>query len=255
MTRPQRLPSHVVWMANHESGNMAEWKKDHPTKPNQDSGVCMRPGKGVTREKAHTGNYALKMSIQSWFPHSGCRTFRYPEIKSGTDYYYSAWILFPVHYTVNGWTNIMQFKAKPLVGTGGSTLFWVLRLLNRENGAMYFQLQWDKENKLPGPTIQDPIGARKIYDQTIVDVKPNTWTHVELFLKQSSEFEGQIVVWQDGIEIFNITDIRTKMPDGYNTWSINSYGGDITPDPFTVYVDDAAISSERLGPEFSDFSL
>ena len=69
----------------------------------------------------------------------------------------------------------------------------------------------------------------------------------KIFLKQSSDFDGHIIVWQDGKEIYNVDGVRTKFEDSFNSWSINSYGAGISPSAFTVYVDDAAISTERLG--------
>ncbi|MBI4136807.1 heparin lyase I family protein [Candidatus Roizmanbacteria bacterium] len=246
---PENLPKYVVWYADHETGDASQWEIGTPSKPFQDSGICLRPKNGVSDEVAHSGRYALKMSIQSWFLHSGCRTFRYPEVRSGEPYYYSAWIYFPEDYQVNGWSNIMQFKAKPFNQRGGgSLLFWSLRLLNHENGDMYFQLHWDQQNEWAGPTADGEPLIGKYYDQNIATVRPGQWVQVEMYLKQSSEFDGQIIVWQDGVEIYNVTNIRTKMPDGFNSWSVNSYGGGITPEPFTVYVDDAVVSTERVGP-------
>lgn len=247
----ENLSIGVVWFADHETGNASQWELGTPTKPFQDSGICVRPKNKVSREVAHTGEYALKMTIQSWFPHSGCRTFRYPEARTGEPYYYSAWLYFPEQYTVDGWTNIMQFKAKPFdKKSGGSELFWALRLLNHDNGSMYFQLQWDEQNQWAGPTADGTPHTGVRYDQNITTIQPKQWTHVEMYLKQSSEFDGQLIVWQDGVEIFNMTHIRTKMPNGFNSWSVNSYGSTISPNPFTVYVDDVAVSTQRVGPAF-----
>lgn len=250
---PANIPASIVWMANHETGDLSQWKYKTPSNPSQDSGWCERPKNGVVSDIAHTGKYSMKMSIHSWFPHSGCRQFRYPEIKTGTDYYYSAWIYFPKKYTVKGWSNIMQFKAKRYDEKGGSDLFWSLRLLNRKNGAMYFQLHWDQENDYAGPTSDGVPKKGQYYEQSLVDVPPNQWIHVEIFLKQSDQFDGRIIVWQDDKEIYNLDKIRTKMPNGYNSWSVNSYGGDINPDSFIVYVDDAVVSTARIGPQYSNF--
>lgn len=244
----QNFPAPLLWAATHETGNLSEWAIGTPTSPSQDSGLCSRPKNGVSDEVAHTGKYSLKMSIQSWLPHSGCRQFRYPEIRTGNPYYYSAWLYFPEHYQINGWSNIVQLKAKKNGKRGGSDLFWSLRLMNHEDASMYFQLHWDQANSLPGPTQDGKPKTGQYYNQNLRTVEPKTWTHVEMFVKPSSGFDGQIIVWQDGVEIFNITNIRTKMPDGFNSWSVNSYGGDIEPNPFTVFVDDVAVSTRRLGP-------
>lgn len=242
------LPVPLVWVATHEIGNLSEWKEGTSNNPSQDSGLCSRPKNGVSGEVAHTGKYSMKMSIQSWLPHSGCRQFRYPEIRTGKPYYYSAWLYFPEYYDVRGWSNIIQLKAKKNGKSGESDLFWSLRLMNRDNASMYFQLHWDQNNDLPGPTVDGKPKVGQYYNRSQLIVEPKKWTHVEMFVKPSSEFDGQIIVWQDGVEIYYLNNIRTKMPDGFNSWSVNSYGGYINPNPFTIYVDDVAISTTRLGP-------
>ncbi len=254
---PADLPSSILWMANMETGDLSQWMSHKSNKPWQDSGICKRPENGVIRDTVHTGEYAMKMTIQSWFPHSGCRQFRYPEARTGDPLYYSAWIYFPEEYNVQGWTNVMQFKAKRYVDEGKpSQVFWSIRLMTQENGKNYFQLSWKGgEGQMTGPTASDTEIQPKIYQQTVREVPANKWIHVELFLKQSSDFDGHIIVWQDGTEIFNVPNIRTKFPDGYNSWSVNSYGAGIQPPTFTVYVDDAVISRERIGPDFNRFTI
>ena len=52
------------------------------------------------------------------------------------------------------------------------------------------------------------------------------------------------VVWQDGVELFNVKAVRTRYPppNGVaNEWSVNNYGDAITPSPTTIYIDDAEI--------------
>ena len=58
---------------------------------------------------------------------------------------------------------------------------------------------------------------------------------------------AQIQIWQDGIEIFNITDTPTVLSDNTIHWSVNSYSSGLAPAPLTLYVDDMAISKTRLG--------
>jgi len=245
----QKATVPVVWKADHETGDSTQWMARKTEQTWQDSGLCIRPKNGVSSEVSHSGKYALKMTIGSWYPHSGCRQFRYEEARSGKDYYYSAWLYFPEKYTVSGWTNIMQFKAKRFSQHGGaSDLFWSVRLMSHEDGEPYFQLSWKGgEGAVLGPTAQDTELKPKLFDQSLVSVPVKQWVHLEIFLKQSSDFDGHIIVWQDGKEIYNVDGVRTKFEDSFNSWSINSYGAGISPSAFTVYVDDAAISTERLG--------
>jgi hypothetical protein len=59
-----------------------------------------------------------------------------------------------------------------------------------------------------------------------------------------------VIVWQDEVELFNLRDVRTRYPapNGANEWSVNNYAHAITPSPTTIYIDDAVISTSRIGP-------
>jgi hypothetical protein len=81
----------------------------------------------------------------------------------------------------------------------------------------------------------------------MIDVPVAQWFHVEVFLRQSSTYTGRLTVWQDGTQIYDLDQVNTKYPDGDNRWSINAYAADVHPMPFTVYVDDAVISTSRVG--------
>ena len=234
----------IIWSADHETGNLLQW-----TEPglygsrggSYDSGNCARPTKGVTSEQMYSGNNSMKMTITSW--DSGCRQFRHAESTSGNSFYYSAWLYLPKYYSISGWTNLIQFKSKTKTRNDA---VWVLELANRDKGGMYLMLRW--KGLMEGPT-KGAGTSIKYYHQTVMDVPVGKWFHVELYLKQSSEYAGRLTVWQDGVQIYDMNDVKTKYPTGDNRWSINAYGAGISPMPFKVYVDDAVVSTSRLGPK------
>ena len=59
----------------------------------------------------------------------------------------------------------------------------------------------------------------------------------------------EIIVWQDGVELFNVNNIRTRYPasNGANAWLVANYSDIITPNPTTIYIDDAAVSTVGIG--------
>lgn len=237
----------AVWHADHEVGNLSEWREGTSKTPEQDSKSCFRPSNGVSSEVAYSGKYSMKMSIDSTVDGSGCRQFRYPEILTGKDYYYSAWFYFPENYKVNGWSNLFQFKAKNSDGSKNDPI-WNLRVSNRSNGNMYFYLNFKGSKAgLKGPMAGDPV-QDKNYQQSLLDIPVRKWTHMEAYFRQSSAYGGRITVWQDGVQLFDFDNVITKFTSGDNRWSVNAYGHNITPNPFTVFIDDAAVSSTRLGP-------
>jgi hypothetical protein len=119
---------------------------------------------------------------------------------------------------------------------------------------MYFFLTW-WYGPWPGGTVEGPhqgeFGGRD-YRQTIKDIPVGRWVHLEAYLRQSSGFDGEIAVWQDGVEIVRQTNVKTRYAYMGNEWAPSHYSGSISPSPATIYFDDAAISTARLGPGTSD---
>ena len=88
----------------------------------------------------------------------------------------------------------------------------------------------------------------RTYEQTLKDLPTNEWVHLEIFLRESASFDGQIIVWQDGVEILRQDNVKTRYPYMGDEWSIASYAGSISPSPATIYFDDATIAHGACGP-------
>jgi len=231
-----------VWSADHETADLSQWTVNGTRGGSYDSGICIRPPSGVTSELAHSGLYSMKMTSDTSAMESGCRQFRHEESTTGNPYFYSVWLYFPQHVMVQNYWNVVQFKSE---SPTRNDAMWVLDVRNRPNGAMYFTLRW--KGTVPGPTASDGT-MLKLFQQELNDIPVGQWFHVEVYLRQSSAFDGQISVWQDGTQIFSFDQIKTKYPDGDNRWSVNNYSDGLTPSIVTLYVDDAAVSTTRLGP-------
>jgi hypothetical protein len=110
---------------------------------------------------------------------------------------------------------------------------------------MRLALRW--KGVLPGPHEGEGTSVRYYY-QTLKDVPIGRWFHIEVYLQQSSDYDGQLTVWQDGVQLFDMDLVKTKYPNGDQRWSIDSFSNRLNPNFTTLYVDDAAISTNRLGP-------
>jgi hypothetical protein len=176
------------------------------------------------------------------------RLFRWRESLSNHQAYYSAWYYFPRIYRAEWW-NLFQFKSRN-DRTSSSDPFWFLQIGNRPNGNMYLYLTWWHQlwldRGVEGPHRGEFGG--KNYDQVLADLPIGQWVHIEVFLRQSAAFDGQIIVWQDGVELVNQSNVRTRYPAVGAEWSLNNYSGAIRPTPATIYIDDAVISTSRMGP-------
>lgn len=227
----------VIWRADHETRDLSQWYTD-------DGGGEFNSGAATSSAShniAHTGLYSAQATIQT--PHMpeapAVRLFRWNEGRAYPEACYSAWYYLPRRYVATEWWNIFSFKSRN--GSAANDAFWQLQIGNRLRGPMYVYLTWW------GPPLEGPRPGEfglQHFLQALRDVHPHSWTHLEVYLRQSSDFDGQIIVWQDGVELFNMNNVRTRYPaaNGANEWSVNSYSDSIIPSPTTIYIDDAAIS-------------
>ena len=228
MDLPGRGP--LVWSATHESNSLGEWY----TRGGGGEFNSGEAAAAIASDVAHSGRYAASLTIRTP-PDSGTRLFRWRESTAYNEAYYGAWFYLPAPFR-SAWNNIFQFKSELRVANDP---FWFLQVANRPNGAMYLMLTWHYGLQLEGPHRGERGG--RDYRQSIADVPVGRWTHIEVFLRQSASFSGRLIVWQDGVQLFDQQDVRTKYEGGDQQWSVNHYASDLSPSPSTIYVDDAEI--------------
>jgi hypothetical protein len=238
----------ILWSADHEKGNLSEWYENS-------GGGEFNSGNAISTASAdvvRTGRFSAKATIFAP-PVAGVRLFRWSEIRSNPEAYYSAWYYFPRIYRAEWW-NIFQFKSRS-DNVRSSDPFWFVQVGNRRSGAMYLYLTWWgqlwQDRGVEGPHRGEFEGHN--YGQVIKDLPVGQWVHIEAFLRQSSAFDGQIIVWQDGVEILKQDNVRTRYPAVAAEWSLNNYAGAIWPTPATIYIDDASISTTRVGGDNGGF--
>jgi hypothetical protein len=220
----------IRWSASHETGNFSEWERN-------DGGGIFNTGTGeatITTEVAHTGSHAAKLRItdaDGTHGNQAVRIVRWNEADHTPAAYYSAWFYFPQVYRPTEWWTVFQFKSRT---AEQNDAFWQVDVWNRPSGEMYFSL-WDWQNQ-------------QWYSQNLSTIPVGRWFQLEVYYKQAAENTGQVTVWQDGVQIFNIPNVQTMYPNSEVHWSVTSYTNDINPHAATIYVDDAAISTARVGP-------
>jgi hypothetical protein len=85
------------------------------------------------------------------------------------------------------------------------------------------------------------------WDQTLEDIPVGQWFHLEVYYQKAATATGHITVWQDGVQIVDLANVKTAN-SGDLGWGVINYGQMTTPSDMTIYVDGAAISTTRLGP-------
>jgi hypothetical protein len=221
----------VFWSADQETGDLSQWDGDQ-------RGGVFDSGTGtasITSDVAHTGEYSIRLAIRDASGSTqGARIFRWDASeKWGTDAYFGAWYYFPQRYLPATWWNIFQFKSEP-DGASQSEPTWSLNVGNRDSGEMYLYL-WDAIHE-------------RSYSQSISDLPENQWVHLEAYYRRAADHEGRITVWQDDLQLWDLTHVQTTLGDNLY-WSVNNYTDAITPSTAILYVDDASISRSRSGSE------
>lgn len=226
-------PKRIVWSAMHENGDISEWKAQ---------GDFIRQGYSgsyhMVSPHAHEGQFSVSLSIDTQAPsdsgsHAAYLMFwnQLPE----EAYYYSAWYYIPSVIQPDQWWTIWQWKStfdgnsdnsKPMYSLGVEVGddYRFLRLIYRP----------DLENKIP-------------FTQTKAPLPRDRWFQIEAYYAKSPT-KGEVIIWQDGLEIFNVDSLPTVLRDGTVYWSVNNYADKISPSPATIYVDEVIISLDKISP-------
>ena len=248
----------TYWQAGHESGTFSEWNLQGLggvfNSGNSTSTIAYGPGKPLGfPQTGHSGLYYL----QNYTPSdpnniggNGARVFRthleaqnQPPYPSGglREGWFSAWYWWKQDYEVPNWWNVWEWKSYYGTGSGQSAPTWVIAVGNRGNGHMYLYMR-------------DRVHEQN-YTQTALDITSGQWTHIEAYFKASpaSESTGDVVVYQDGTLILQAHNVQTTFTGSqygdYNYgWAVTNYPDLTNPNASYIFVDDAAITSERVGP-------
>ena len=243
---PAPSSGQILWSADMETGDISQWDRRAP----------WRSGPGLTdyriaSTQVHTGRYSLATSIDTRIGTAGSRWAR-RYIDDDTpllpdEAYYSVWFYLPGPFS-SQWWNFMQWK-RSYVRPGSSSSDPVASVNFEERSgsdALYFSLNYKVGNdggyKTPGwgNVAHSPI-----------DIPLRKWVHLECKYRWSIVPNGEITCWQDGEQIWSLTGIKTEFDyigdDFPRQFSVNAYANEVAPSPYTLYLDDAAISLSRVG--------
>jgi hypothetical protein len=245
--------SPVLWSAGMEDGSTSEWLAGG-------GGQLYNSGAfeaEASTDIARTGLHSLRARI--WTPSSpssGVRAFRWQEARANQELYYSAWLYLPTAYTLSnerrngGYWNVFQFKSRTADRSRDDPV-WAFYATPDGEGGLYLRAGWGwGGTALAGPYGTDGVGGKNYEPETRVSLPVGRWVHLQAFLRQSSEFDGRLTFWQDGVKLFDLDGIRTSYPNcsfnawcADNGWSVNLYSDGLLPNPATIYIDDATIST------------
>jgi hypothetical protein len=233
-------PAGALWYVTHSTSDPEdEWD------PSGGDGGFPHSGRAWhenSSDYARSGSKSLKLTIDTSAGKSGARAHRYgPEMKR-REMYFSVWRYYPQLVTPDRFWNNMQIKSRRVNGNGSvdNDVHWVLNIDNRPGtGAMYYYLS---------ELLSSVGGEDRWHHQTKADIPVGRWVNIEWHLVQSTDgrADGRVQVWQDGVELWDFRNVRTRMDGSLARWGVTNYSTRLRPAKVSTYADDCVISTSRV---------
>jgi hypothetical protein len=223
------LGSDLLWSAQHESGDLREWKAG-----GKGDGAAALPDTSlaVSTDYAHGGKYAVKLSNAAVSAYEEVRLWRMDQVPQAA--YYSAWYYLPRGYqTSDDWT-IMQVRVPFAADSGTISQLLDVDLRSLPGGDLILSVYDHRQEYLraatPDPAVTVPIGQ---------------WFQVQAFFDYSSGPDGRFALWLNDHLLYDLSRPFTVAGTVY--FSVCSVSQALSPADSAIYVDDAAISLTRVG--------
>jgi hypothetical protein len=215
----------VLWSTSLESGDFSDWSLGGAVTGGT---YQQRVTASVSDQRAHTGSHAIQLDYDTADGTDHMAEF-YRRVEPGPAYY-SAWFLLPEARAPTTYWTLLYFFTEGQAGNSNTRRgLWDVNLGRQ---AIEFFNETNRRTTPPTPRIPYPIGQ---------------WFHLEAYFAYEPPRNGHIIVWQDGQPLIDVPDLGVA-PSENLYWGIGSDTDGLTPSSFTMYVDDAAISTARLGP-------
>jgi hypothetical protein len=250
--RPHDVRPRRLWTGDMEEGTLSDWSAPGPASEGQAGGGEFNSGSGdawAGRGHARSGEWAAKLVLSTG--RGGTRLFRWRELRAHRDVVVSVWLKLPrrVRLTADRATgrfwNVFQFKSRAT--SGANDPLWFLNLATPTRRRPRLQLIW-WHRTLEGPG-RGQRGFRR-FTQAVAGVPIGRWFQVTARLRQSSDFDGSLCIWQGSRRLFGKPRVRTSFPNctynawcAANEWSVNHYSDGMSSHPSVLYVDDARVAA------------
>jgi hypothetical protein len=225
------LGSDLLWSARHETGDLSEWSADMKGGSSADTPDTSL---ALSADYAHSGGHSVKLANAAVSNAEEVRLWRTDQFPQAA--YYSAWFYLPRAYqTMDDWT-IMQLR-NPLPSDPTTiSLLLDVDLRSLPSGDLILSVYDHRPDYLraatPDPAVSVPVGE---------------WFQVQAFFDASSGADGRFVLWLNDHLLYDLS--RPFNVGGTVYFSVCSAGHALSPTDSAIYVDDAAVSLTRVGPD------
>jgi hypothetical protein len=215
----------ILWSTSLENGDLSDWSQGGAT---VGGAYQQRVTAAVSNERAHTGTRAIRIAFDTADDQDHMAEF-YRRVEPGPAYY-SAWFLIPEARAPSTYWTLLYFFTEGQAGNSFSRRgLWDVNL---DRQSVYFFNEAARRSVDPSPRVPYPIGQ---------------WFHLEAYFAYEPPRNGHITVWLDGQPVLDVPDLGVAPSDNLY-WGVGSDTDGVRPSNCTMYLDDAAVSTARLGP-------
>ena len=223
----------IFFEADHEDGSLGVWDSG----PDMDAGGYyadsnVEPPQFRADGPAHSGSGAVEVTIDTSTGTAPiARLYRRIETDRA---YYSAWFYLAETHDPSSWWSIFLYRA--VRDRSDSIDLWSVDLVRVDN-----------EDRLT-LAIYDHDQGRNLDLLSLPTVPIAQWFQLQAYLETPDGQPSRLELWLDDEQVLARSDLR-QMPEGEPVYWVIGNGGDtLEPPVSTLYIDDAIISSTRVGP-------
>lgn len=224
----------ILWWTDHETGDLSDWTRDGGGTWTMGGGT-VEPALGLAR----SGKYALRSSVTSSSDALRSAGIGIREGLMPEEACYSAWFFLPTAVTTTSFWLFFKFRSRTVADQPTTDVdMWDVDVVSASDGGLVLSLfRRDRDEEVASSSVSVPVAR---------------WFQLEACLRAASDATGKLAVWLDGQPAFAL-DAQFTMPSQYVEWNVGNVAQGITPSTASIYVDDAAVSSRRLGPDYPVF--
>ena len=179
----------------------------------------------IVTSPVRSGRYAAAFTVQS-DAGGGSQTRCVRQGELPTAAYYGAWYYIPEPTTPSANWNLFHFRGGEDLSATRGVLDVSLVAEGQDLHLAVFGMG------------HAPIGE----SMRSASVPFGSWFHVQLYLKRAEDTTGEVALYQDGQEVFDVTGVRTD-DSTLGQWYVGNLANGLSPSASTVYVDDVTLSS------------
>ncbi|MGC4086951.1 MAG: heparin lyase I family protein [Polyangiaceae bacterium] len=221
----------IVWWTDHESGDFSDW--------NQGGKVWTIGGGKVdmVSTPARSGTHALRSVTDASNPSELSVAIATREGEQAGVLCYSAWYYLPSLVSATDVWLFFKFRSRQQIDDSSTSVeVWDLDVVPSGSDFVFSLYSHQRTTLFSAPSARVPVLR---------------WFQLEACLLASNGADGWLTVWLDGAQLFRIEG--PTAPTRWVEWNVGSVAQATTPAAATVYIDDAAVSTRQLGPDFPVF--